>query len=147
MSQLYFLPTHLLFIYPFFFFYLVQYELYALPRKMQKHYVKKEFDLIWFTCYYLLTLLLASGSRKQLVEDVECAFIAGLADGSRLLQQVRLNVCTGDVSRVVKVDTDEFTLKVNQSYVKSCLLDMVAIHFFSFLITKIKLHFPSLERK
>lgn len=73
----------------------------------------------------LLTPLLGSGSRQQLVEDVECAFIAGLADGSRLLQQVCLNVCTGDVSRVVEVDTDEFTLKVHPFCVKGHLTDIM----------------------
>ena len=41
---------------------------------------------------------------------MEGSLVLGLADGARLLQQVRLDVGAGDVARGVKVDADEFAL-------------------------------------
>lgn len=58
-----------------------------------------------------LGAVLGSGSGKQLVEDVECSLILGLSDGTRLLQEIGLNVGTSDVAGSVKVDSDEFTLE------------------------------------
>ena len=58
-----------------------------------------------------LTFLLRCCSGQQLIEDVECALILGLPNGAGLFQQVSFNVGTSDVTRVVKVDPDKFTLK------------------------------------
>lgn len=63
-----------------------------------------------------LGAVLGSGSGEQLVEDVESSLILGLADGSRLLQEIGLNIGAGDVARGIKVDSDEFTLEFNFFY-------------------------------
>lgn len=49
-------------------------------------------------------------TRQQLIEDMECALILGLPNCSRLLQQIRLNVSTRNVSGSVEVDPNEFAL-------------------------------------
>ena len=58
----------------------------------------------------LLTPLLWGGAREELVEDVEGSLVGRLSNGTRLLQQVCFDVCTGDETRVVEVDSDEFAL-------------------------------------
>uniref|UniRef100_A0A2M4DGC8 Putative secreted protein n=1 Tax=Anopheles darlingi TaxID=43151 RepID=A0A2M4DGC8_ANODA len=53
--------------------------------------------------------LLGRRTGQQLVKDVECTLILGLANGARLLQQIRLDVRAGDVARSVKVYPNKFT--------------------------------------
>ena len=42
---------------------------------------------------------------------MERALILGLADGARLLQQVRFNVGAGNVARSIEVNTNKFALQ------------------------------------
>jgi hypothetical protein len=42
---------------------------------------------------------------------MEGTFILGLSYGTGLFQQVGLDVCSRNVTRSIKVDTDKFTLK------------------------------------
>ena len=60
--------------------------------------------------FSLLTSLLCIGSGQELVEDVEGTFIFGLANRTRFLQKIRLDIGTGDVARSVKVDSDKLAL-------------------------------------
>lgn len=55
--------------------------------------------------------LLGIGAGQQLVEDMECALVLGLPDGTRLLKQVRLDVSTRNVSTSVEVDANELALE------------------------------------
>lgn len=58
----------------------------------------------------VLLALLRSGTGQQLVEDMECALVLGLADRSGLLQQVGLDVGTGNVTAGIEVDANELAL-------------------------------------
>jgi len=55
-----------------------------------------------------LVAILETGAIKQLVEDVECAFIWRLSHHSRFLKQIGFNVGTGNVSGVIEIDSNKF---------------------------------------
>lgn len=54
--------------------------------------------------------LLSRGAGQQLIENMECALIGRLTDGSRLLEQISLDVSTRNVAGSVEVDANKFAL-------------------------------------
>lgn len=59
----------------------------------------------------LLTVVVGESRRQELVEDVVVTLSRLLERNSRLLEQVRLNIGTGDLATRTEVNTNEFTLK------------------------------------
>jgi hypothetical protein len=57
-----------------------------------------------------LTPLFGRSTNKKLVKDVERSFIFRLTDGTTLFEKVRFDICTGDVTAGVEIDTDELSL-------------------------------------
>lgn len=57
------------------------------------------------------TLLFGISAAKELIEDVEGAFLCGLAIDARLLQQVRFDISSRNVARLIEVDADELALR------------------------------------
>lgn len=56
-------------------------------------------------------MVVGEGRRQELVEDVVVTLSRLLERNSRLLEQVRLNIGTGDLATRTEVNTNELTLK------------------------------------
>lgn len=54
--------------------------------------------------------LLSRSACQQLVEDMERTLVGGLTDRSRLLEQIGLDVSTGNVAGSVEIDSNELSL-------------------------------------
>lgn len=52
-----------------------------------------------------------TGTTQELIEDVEGAFVGRLSTDARLLEQIRLDIGTGNIAGHVEVDTNEFALQ------------------------------------
>jgi hypothetical protein len=60
-----------------------------------------------------LLALISRGAGEQLVEDMECSLLGSLANSSRLLEQVSLDVGSRNVTGRIEVDSNEFALLVS----------------------------------
>lgn len=54
--------------------------------------------------------LISRGAGQQLVEDMERALVGGLTNSSRLLEQISLDVSTGNVAGSIEIDSNELSL-------------------------------------
>ena len=53
-------------------------------------------------------------SSNELVEYMIIALVGFLENNTRFLQEIPFDICTGNVPVVIKLDTDEFSLHINQ---------------------------------
>lgn len=67
-----------------------------------------------------------SSPGQEIVEDVEGPLILGLADSTRFLQKISLNIGSHDVTIDIKVDANKFALKKDNEEIRRPILQSLS---------------------